>query len=74
MEDITSIDKSYINNESQDFELISNYSTEDIIDKANTNEKLKILSTNLNLIILLNLPNFEAINDDNIETSSSDLT
>jgi len=37
IEDIISIDEPNINNESQNFELISNHSTENIIDKAITN-------------------------------------
>jgi len=39
MEDIIFIDEPNINNESQDFEPISNHSTKNIIAKANTNDK-----------------------------------
>jgi len=64
--------KPNINNETQDFEIISNHSTENIIDKVNTNDQTK--NTNDEFRDNINesyFPNFEAINDDNIETSSS---
>lgn len=41
MEYNISIDEPNINNESQNFELISNHSTENIIDKVNTNDQTK---------------------------------
>jgi len=75
MEYNISIDEPNINNESQNFELISNHSTENIIDKANTNDKTENIfvefSDNTYESYYLT-PNFRALNDDNIEASNSD--
>ena len=72
MEEIIFTDEPNINNESQNFELISNHSTENIIDKVNTNDKTENIfdefRDNINESYY-SIPNFEAINDDNIFTT-----
>jgi len=75
MEDNISIDEPNISNKSQNFELISNYSTESIIDRSNTNGQIENTLDEFIYNIdesYYSTPNFKAINDDNIETSNSD--
>ena len=75
MEDNISIDEPNISNKSQNFELISNYSTESIIDRSNTNGQIENTLDEFIYNIdesYYSTPNFEAINDDSKETSNSD--
>jgi len=64
-----------INNKSQDFELISNHSIENIIDKVNTNDQTENTFNEFREDIneyYYSTPNIEAINDNNTERSSCD--
>ncbi|ORY40587.1 hypothetical protein LY90DRAFT_510371 [Neocallimastix californiae] len=75
MENNIFIDEPNISNKSQNFELISNYSTESIIDRSNTNGQIENTFDEFIYNIdesYYSTPNFKAINDDNIETSNSD--